>query len=386
MGRLMNIPVIGRLLRIAGAFIRAPQRFDALFEQTEYLKRREESLDADIAALRQRQDLDVEQFGNQLRVHSRFIEMQQDESRAMNARFDARHAKTEALLRRLAEVDPDYLDLVVDRICASGERLMDLNHELSTHATLWGSADRLHIAPSASVNACFFNTNSGSITIGENTFAGSRVSILAGSHDVHLHGFLRREADLTEGCDIVIGDGVWLGSGCTLLGPCTVGDNAVIAAGAVVAPGTDVPANTVYGGVKARELSRLDFSLPQDASNPHVLSALARGNGLLFVDGWSEKKIIPGIPCIGHWMTKPSGMLLVDRRRWTLYYALRDVERSVLIIEGRDQTLTFPVRTGPEAFQIDLPVEDGAVASFVFRLQDPEGKLFMMLIERRDDE
>lgn len=54
---------------------------------------------------------------------------------------------------------------------------------------------------------------------------------------------------------IRLGKNVWVGSHSTILPGVTIGDNAIIAAGAVVT--RDVPADTVAGGVPARELKKI---------------------------------------------------------------------------------------------------------------------------------
>ena len=179
------------------------------------------------------------------------------------------------------------------RLIRNREEMKNLNNELSGVPVLWGNPERLHLSPLASVHPCLFNTNSGEITVGDYTFAGSRVSILAGSHDYRLTGLLRRDSELTEGCDITIGKGVWLGSGCTILGPCTIEDNAVIAAGAVVTPGTIVPANSIYGGIPAREIGRLSLE-EYDMESPEIKEAFDRANGSLFIKDGQKNSGFPG--------------------------------------------------------------------------------------------
>ena len=164
-----------------------------------------------------------------------------------------RIANTDSSLGK--RVDELNIDWFMEQLLGNRELLEKLNRQLSITPTVWGDPARLEIDETADVFTCFFNTNSGRIRIGQYTFAGSDVSLLAGSHDPKLTGYLRRDAELSEGCDITIGNGVWLASGCIVLGPCEIGDNAVIAAGAVVAPGTVVPAGAVYAGIPAKKIN-----------------------------------------------------------------------------------------------------------------------------------
>ena len=54
---------------------------------------------------------------------------------------------------------------------------------------------------------------------------------------------------------IHIGQNVWIGANATICKGVTIGNGAVIAAGAVVT--TDVPENTVYGGVPAKLIKEI---------------------------------------------------------------------------------------------------------------------------------
>ena len=262
--------------------------------------------------------------------------------------------------------------------------LAKVNHELSISPTLWGDPEKLDIDESASVYTCFFNTNSGRIRIGRYTFAGSRVSILAGSHDPELTGLMRRDAELTEGCDISIGNGVWLGSGCTVLGPCEIGDNAVIAAGAVVIPKTEVPANTVWGGVPARQIGVIEPADGTDPEAPAVQRAFSRSNGALFADGWGERSYrFPDVP--GHRLIDETGTVLTDRAAWKLCYRKETAQSSELRMEGPagEETVILSGREGSKT--VKLPAGENGISVIRFKKAAGE-KIYIALAPAEETE
>ena len=244
---------------------------------------------------------------------------------------------------------------IAEMLCADREILSRMNREMSVEKTVWGDPARIELAPTAAVNACLFNTNSGKITIGDYTFAGSRVSLLAGGHDPELTGFLRRDAELTEGCDITIGRGVWLCSGCTLIGPCSVGDDAVIAAGAVVTPGTEVPAGTIWGGIPARQIGRVQAADDGTEISPAALRALERSGGMLYTAGWSEKSMYPGRPKPGHWMEAEKAEIVTGRKQIRMVYGL-DGDGAEIELQGSGgkTRLTLAGQTGEITAEIPL--------------------------------
>lgn len=131
---------------------------------------------------------------------------------------------------------------------------------MKTQTRCWGSPSRIHLAPGVLPINALFNTASGEIYIGDDTFFGHNVCILTGSHDVSRRG-LARQTHPSSGNDIHIGSGVWIASNATILGPCRIGDDAVIAAGAVVLPG-EYEGGKVYAGVPARLVKDIDFADP----------------------------------------------------------------------------------------------------------------------------
>lgn len=106
--------------------------------------------------------------------------------------------------------------------------------------------------------SCYFNTRSGSISIGKNTIFGEDVKVLTGKH-----ANIRESEDLgvplhfvpESGRDILIGEGCYIGSGAIIIGPVTIGDFSVIGAGAIVTK--SLPSRVFAGGNPARVIRKL---------------------------------------------------------------------------------------------------------------------------------
>ena len=93
-------------------------------------------------------------------------------------------------------------------------------------------------------HACEF-MDRGGITIGDDVLIGPKVNLVTINHP--LDPATRRS---THCAPIIIENGVWLGAAVTVMPGVTIGENAVVAANAVVT--SDVPNNTVVGGIPAR--------------------------------------------------------------------------------------------------------------------------------------
>lgn len=85
----------------------------------------------------------------------------------------------------------------------------------------------------------------GTITIEDDVLIGPKANILTEGHPVHPD---QRRALTAQ--PIVIKRNAWIGAGATILPGVTVGENSIVAAGAVVR--TDVPPNTIVGGIPAK--------------------------------------------------------------------------------------------------------------------------------------
>lgn len=255
-----------------------------------------------------------------------------------------------------------------------GDLIRKLNYLLSAYPTVWGDESKIEISPLAAVHTCFFNANSGKIVIGDYTFAGSNVSILAGSHDKNLTGLLRRDSEIAEGCDIVIGRGVWLGSNCTVLGPAIIEDDAVIAAGAVVTPGTHVPKGAVFGGVPAKMIS--DGTISEEEKEKALKKAFERNNGILFVDGWTEKRSIAykGESKEAHFLINNNADVYLKSGKYLLYYSRSSAEENKLTVtvDGKDNTFNISEKEGNAELEITTSDADKYFANLKIRLENEE--------------
>ena len=97
------------------------------------------------------------------------------------------------------------------------------------------------------------NSLDGKIMIGDNTFFGHNVMLLARSHNYNLFGLDRQNSILED--SIILGEGVWIGSGAIILGGVKLGDNCVVGAGSVVTK--SFPKNSLICGNPAKLIRRI---------------------------------------------------------------------------------------------------------------------------------
>ncbi|WP_226347111.1 DapH/DapD/GlmU-related protein [Agilicoccus flavus] len=98
---------------------------------------------------------------------------------------------------------------------------------------------------------CMFQ-DTGGITIGDGSLIGHGSVLTTLNHGVDP----ARRGDMIP-APVVIGRNVWLGARVTVVPGVTIGDGAIVAAGAVVT--SDVPPDTIVGGVPARALKETGF-------------------------------------------------------------------------------------------------------------------------------
>lgn len=269
------------------------------------------------------------------------IEILRAETEKLKAETERLKTETERLKTEINIHKSNWYETGFARLMEDKERLKLMNRQLSIVPVIWGDPEKLFISEKAAVNSCFFNTNSGNITIGDYTYAGSGVSVLAGSHDYEISGFLRRDAEYRKGLDIEIGKGVWLASNCTVLGPCTIEDDAVIAAGAVVVPGTHVHQGEVYAGVPAKKIKKINIIREIDKDTEKLSELINREDGLLFYSGWTEISAFKREKNVyrGHFIEEDKG---------ELYTNLDEIELILVTCDGKETLADIYVGEEPK--------------------------------------
>ncbi|KAA6333132.1 Galactoside O-acetyltransferase [termite gut metagenome] len=104
------------------------------------------------------------------------------------------------------------------------------------------------------INHCCEFMDRGGITIGNDVLIAPKVNLITIGHPLNP---AERRATFTS--PIIIGNGVWIGAGAMVMPGVTVGENAIVAAGAVVT--SNVPANTIVGGVPAKVIKKINNQL-----------------------------------------------------------------------------------------------------------------------------
>ena len=99
---------------------------------------------------------------------------------------------------------------------------------------------------------CNLRASGSIIAIGANTMIATGCILIGANHSILLGSPMREQPISRDRLGIVIEEDVWVGAGCIILPGAHIEHGAVIAAGAVVRG--IVPANTIFGGVPARQI------------------------------------------------------------------------------------------------------------------------------------
>lgn len=137
---------------------------------------------------------------------------------------------------------------------------------LSGSGDIWA---RLRIGDECQITTPLYADLNASITLGDRVALGHHVVLVTSSHEV---GPPEQRCGALTVAPIVIEDGCWIGAGAIVLPGVRIGRGSIIAAGAVVA--SDVPPNTLAGGVPARPIK----ALPIDSSGVAIPSSPPNGS------------------------------------------------------------------------------------------------------------
>ena len=117
--------------------------------------------------------------------------------------------------------------------------------------------EKLRIGEDCQVTAPLYVDLNAEVTIGDRVAVAHHVKLVTSTHEL---GGEHRRCGALRFAPIVIEDGCWIGAGAIILPGVTIGRGCMIAAGAVVA--SDIPPNTLAGGIPARAIK----SLPTDSA------------------------------------------------------------------------------------------------------------------------
>lgn len=154
---------------------------------------------------------------------------------------EASYATKELLIKMNNSVDPVEIREILSEIISSP---IDKTTGLFTPLFInYGKNIKIGKGVFINFNCTFLGL--GGITIEDDVFIGPNVNILSEGHPLSpkdRHNLLVKHIHIKRNA--------WIGAGANILKGVTIGENSIVAAGAVVS--TDVPDNTVVGGIPAK--------------------------------------------------------------------------------------------------------------------------------------
>ena len=99
-------------------------------------------------------------------------------------------------------------------------------------------------------HCCIWAAPNGPISIGDNVLLGPNVCLTSSNHGIASGVPIREQPGVDA--PIVIGNDVWLGANVVVTAGVNIGNGCVVGAGAVVT--TDLPSNSICGGIPAKVL------------------------------------------------------------------------------------------------------------------------------------
>jgi len=111
--------------------------------------------------------------------------------------------------------------------------------------------DKIEFGENVTIAAFVHIWGNGGVKIGNNVMIASHTAITSITHNPKSQMF-NSENVMSE---VIIGNNVWIGSHTVIFPGVTIGNNCIIGAGSIV--NKDIPNNTVYAGIPAKELYKL---------------------------------------------------------------------------------------------------------------------------------
>ena len=133
--------------------------------------------------------------------------------------------------------------------------LQSVGHEIGENTKVVGPifcTGKLCIGSNCWIGRKLEINGNGTVEIGDNCDIAPGVVFITGGHAI---GDCLRRAGKGESYTIHVGSGTWVCAGVTIAGTVNIGESSVIAACACVV--SDVPANTLFGGVPAKKIREL---------------------------------------------------------------------------------------------------------------------------------
>jgi len=112
--------------------------------------------------------------------------------------------------------------------------------------------DKIIIGNNVSIAAFVHIWGQGGVSIGNNVLIASHTAITSLTHNTQSKIF-NSEVIMKN---VTIGDNVWIGAHSVILPGVAIGNNCIIGAGSIV--NKNIPNNTVFAGVPAKELYKLN--------------------------------------------------------------------------------------------------------------------------------
>ena len=155
--------------------------------------------------------------------------------------------KTKALLNQLNQSnDPQEIRVILGEI--TGQQIDKTTNVFTPLYINYGKNTKIGKRVSINFDCVFLDL--GGITIENNVLIAPKVSLLSEGHPTN-----PKDRGKLVAKPIHISRNVWIGAGATILQGVTIGENSIVAAGAVVSK--NVPANTIVGGIPAKEIGKV---------------------------------------------------------------------------------------------------------------------------------